>query len=1051
MQYDGLLVYHAEFGPARSMGSVGSECTIELFSSPWSRKSVVVRASTLKRLYLQEQTRVHLRRGTRWRVARVLVGHRTADGSYEYELQLPNRVRETLSERDLFVRCWLPADDPTEVLAGGGAETQFFYERRAKISQVLIDHRAACRGLAGLLSARVELIPHQIDVARRVLEDPLQRYLLADEVGMGKTIEAGFVIRQFLLSEQVGNVKVVVPRPLVEQWRRELQEKFIADQFAERIVVLAHSDVPETSGPGSAGLLVIDEAHHLVGERIPIWLRSSSQECERLLLLSATPSLRDPSVLLRLLQILDPLSYGQVSLTEFESRLARQSEIGVFVRGLRADASMAVVRQRLRRIPELFPNDDFVRVCGESIAKSLEAQNTSAFDDHVARLRSHIADVYRIHHRLIRSRRRDCPDWVFRPRGRQPTQDGGADGSHLRSTWWEDSRLASCFELLEEWRVEAASADHRDPAIRRSMRDLYCRLFEAFNSGLPTLASALQDAAPSLPVRIREEFDRALRTGAEDDTPRAAMIASDLKRQVQSLQRVKPGLRPKLVVFGSSDSDLDACAAALKQAFDIRVVMDARSFGHADNIGRAFQAEPDAFFLLCNSEYEEGMNLHFADALIHLDLPLSPQRIEQRIGRLDRFGRLHESVEQRMVFPSVDEDRSPWEAWYELLAQGFQVFNTSIADVHFALNGLVESAKDALFEQGASGLRSLLPTVREHLRAERRALDDQYALDRVLQGEQEAHSFFDKLEDTDANEDSIADATHDWLSNALQLERQRRGSDAVIYRWDAAHTQLPAMPWKDFFAPALGQPYTASRQVACTPRGAAQAQLLRLGSPLLDIVRRHLRWDDRGVAFATWRVVEGDAFSEALVFRLCYVVEARLPDGLHGPEVAGWRARMDGLMPPWRDMIHVDSELRPVLDQGTLAVLQGQYAAWDNQGSDYNLSSRPEALGAVIDSAQFDALCRAAREQSELILRDSPTFSSRARQALSHGNAVLAQRVRRLQQRLALAEDAALRSQIAREIELHEKAQLLLQDPSIRLDAIGAFVLSSHPPRELQP
>ncbi|MFL9890887.1 DEAD/DEAH box helicase family protein [Paraburkholderia sp. RL17-381-BIF-C] len=160
-------------------------------------------------------------------------------------------------------------------------ETQFFHERRVALGNELIEQRAACRGLIGILSSRVELVPHQVDVARRVLEDPLQRYLLADEVGMGKTIEAGFIVRQYLLTESDGRVMVVVPPALLEQWRRELHDKFCIDQFANRLELRA-SDDPDLGATVAPGLLIVDEAHHLVSGDVPSWLVSWSSEAQRL-------------------------------------------------------------------------------------------------------------------------------------------------------------------------------------------------------------------------------------------------------------------------------------------------------------------------------------------------------------------------------------------------------------------------------------------------------------------------------------------------------------------------------------------------------------------------------------------------------------------------------------------------------------------------------------------------------------------------------------------------------------------------------------------------
>ncbi|NJL11517.1 MAG: DEAD/DEAH box helicase [Calothrix sp. SM1_7_51] len=88
--------------------------------------------------------------------------------------------------------------------------------------------------MTGVLSANIQLLPHQVEVVRRVLSDPIQRYLLADEVGLGKTIEAGAIIRQYFLDNPSGDVLVLAPQYLLEQWRLEMETKFYISQFSDR-------------------------------------------------------------------------------------------------------------------------------------------------------------------------------------------------------------------------------------------------------------------------------------------------------------------------------------------------------------------------------------------------------------------------------------------------------------------------------------------------------------------------------------------------------------------------------------------------------------------------------------------------------------------------------------------------------------------------------------------------------------------------------------------------------------------------------------------------
>ena len=183
-----------------------------------------------------------------------------------YLVAFPNGRKEQIPCEHLFVRWDLPIEDPTEHLAARVNETPFFHEARAGFVRALVEQRAACAGMAGLLSAAIDLENHQIEVVRRVLQDPVQRDLLADEVGLGKTIEAGILIRQYVLDRPRDHrVLILVPPHLVKQWQDELRYKFhLGSLLDDTIDVAGHDDLEAVkSFPKENGMLVIDEAHHI--------------------------------------------------------------------------------------------------------------------------------------------------------------------------------------------------------------------------------------------------------------------------------------------------------------------------------------------------------------------------------------------------------------------------------------------------------------------------------------------------------------------------------------------------------------------------------------------------------------------------------------------------------------------------------------------------------------------------------------------------------------------------------------------------------------------
>ncbi|MFX5839529.1 SNF2-related protein, partial [Acinetobacter baumannii] len=90
----------------------------------------------------------------------------------------------------------------------------------------------------------IQLADYQFNVVQRVLQDPVPRYLLADEVGLGKTVEAGLLVRQYVLDSPKARALVVVPAPLVAQWRRELVQRFgLADWLDDFVFVVSFDDL----------------------------------------------------------------------------------------------------------------------------------------------------------------------------------------------------------------------------------------------------------------------------------------------------------------------------------------------------------------------------------------------------------------------------------------------------------------------------------------------------------------------------------------------------------------------------------------------------------------------------------------------------------------------------------------------------------------------------------------------------------------------------------------------------------------------------------------
>jgi ATP-dependent helicase HepA len=299
------------------------------------------------------------------------------------------------------------AAGPIDALAGGQAGGAGAFRLRAQVARLEALRRAD--SLGALLSSRVHVLPHQVGAAGRILGDRIPRFVLADEVGLGKTVEAGLVfagLRQLGLAERV---LVVVPEHLAFQWLAELFHKFNALftlLTAERVAqlggaeaALARSplaivalerlrDDPELADAAAdlpLDLVVVDEAHHLADDALHAAVEPVARASFGLLLLTATPVRLDPREYFRLLALVEPIPTA--TLEAFLARLERHDAYAEVARALLAGEEPRAAQKRLAKLE---PDDP---VFADPEFASREA------------LLMHLADRYSLSARLVRNRR----------------------------------------------------------------------------------------------------------------------------------------------------------------------------------------------------------------------------------------------------------------------------------------------------------------------------------------------------------------------------------------------------------------------------------------------------------------------------------------------------------------------------------------------------------------------------------------------------------------------------------------------------------------------
>ena len=1084
------------------------QITVEYFCSVAQRVKASVPLNSLSRIRLQPQTRCYIRDELQdtWNIGRI---YEWDEDRSHYQIDLPDCKTILAREEDVYVRCNMHIADPIETLAIKGHETPYFHDKRLNLVQCLIEQRALSHGMTGLMSANIKLYPHQVEVIRRVLEDPIQRYLLADEVGLGKTIEAGVILRQYLLDESTGTAIVIVPQYLVEQWRTELEQKFYISHFGKRVQVIAFEDMNRVSLNLELGLMIVDEAHHIAATAISTdsIQRRQFQTCkqlahksDRLLLLSATPVLNNERDFLAMLHLLDPISYPLDNLDDFRNRVKKRSSVGKVLLCFQEGAKSSVLEENIGGLRQLFAEDKCVSDLATELESCLQKSSASADTDKdklIRKIRNHISETYRLHNRMLRNRRAAVEDVIF-------------DRNVVPKVEYDlDERSFDIHELLENWRQAAPQQEE------------YQRIFSLLFRGAGTWFGVLKDVitarlgSKSSAVRLREfsaddiqkltatplfegeekilqDLLKIINQPSEDGDRLELLNTVILYRlseifQLQSwrsnlgkllellkqrIHRPMTGQKlPKIVVFTSFSQTGNEIIKFLHQKFgEVSVAghILGQSRTQIEQSLTKFKTNPNCFILVSDFSGEEGHNLQFADWMINFDLPRLPSRLEQRIGRIDRIGRPLEV--DLTVFAGVDLEDSPHDAWYQLLKNGFRIFERSIAGLQYYADEKIPGVETILFKSGGNGLLKVIPEIQNETAKEEVKISEQNILDEIDVGDESVAEYFQKLDDYDARHQEIQRAIEGWICQGLLFQQRQDVNLKGVGRYLATkRTLVPANQLKSLFAKHIKDPGTYDRRIANQTTGT---KLYRIGEGLMTILTSYVRWDDRGQAFALWRTDESwDATEgkEWFGFRFDYVVETDLSAakevvknyGLDVRKLKSLKRRADALFPPLIKTVFLDTrggEMSIVEDENIQQILQRKYSGKSYKATrDYNLAkNRLEILDRFVPAENWQDFCRQARTTSEELLKQQPNFMELCQKRAFFAENKLETRINQLQLRLKRHSETekipndSLTEELDTETALGEAVMEGIYNPSIRLDSVGFIVVSGQPPQQAE-
>jgi len=560
-------------------------------------------------------------------------------------------------------------------------------------------------------ATKTDFYAYQFKPVIKLINSPTDALLIADEVGLGKTIEAGLVWTELRARLECDRLLVVCPKTLCQKWKDELSHRFgVEAQIADARELLAtlkrtrglsgdfalicsmqglrpptgwDDDDPGSTSGGEAArrdlarffedasgeeplidLLVIDEAHHM---RNPATLlnsfgRLASSASSHRLYLSATPIHLRNRDLHSLLSMVDPDTF------EFESTLndlIATNEPIVAARDLllSRNGTVSEIRDRL----DVAGDHEILRT-SRALAQ-IRAELTDTDLNHVKRsqLAARLERVNQLSNYVTRTRRRDVQEFRVIREPKAPVLEMSADerlfyddisdvvSEYARFRGTNEFFLLSMPQRLLTSSLAASSA-------------YWSRLPGADDEDIEESDDDLLDHSRDYGPLVRRIADRA---HALDMTERLAKVDTKFQLLVQELRhlwKVEPG--SKVIVFSSFKPTLNYLENRLTQEEIGAELLHGSTKRPRAEILRRFK-EMDHIWVLLSSEVgSEGIDLQFSSIVVNYDLPWNPMRLEQRIGRVDRLGQERKKVAVLNLIYNDTIDKRIYDRLFERLGIG---------------------------------------------------------------------------------------------------------------------------------------------------------------------------------------------------------------------------------------------------------------------------------------------------------------------------------------------------------------------------------------------
>ena len=547
---------------------------------------------------------------------------------------------------------------------------------------------------AALTSAKIDLLPHQVVLTHRIATASPRRYLIADEVGLGKTIETALILRELASRGELHRALMVVPAGLVNNWHRELNEVFHLDfevfgsegdvtdrksnAFAKHDWLIASIDTlkmkPRVKRLQEAppwDLVVFDEAHHLTAYRSGGKVKKTEnyklaevlkRHCRDLLLLSATPHQGDHFRFWMLIQLLDPTLFSTPDdMVEYRHRLNAVVFRRTKADACRPDGSTLFARRWVHTESfvmseterEFYNELNVYLMDGFALAKQ-QGNKGRALGFVMTIFQKIAASSFAAVHRTLRRRLIALT-----------VQEGLMHDAHLDI----DARDAAFAEAKALIRHEFALGDDRLAAVEaeRILADMKRRLLKKMSDEELALVSS-EYTSETATTESEDVAITAVALCLPEERQRIRALLARYPRQTETkVQKLIHALgtlwkrdpTERVVVFATYLGTVEMLGEEIDKAYPGQGVVVLKGGDHGSKLAaeKRFKQPRGPRVMICTAAGREGINLQHARVLFNFDLPWNPMDIEQRIGRIHRYGQRYTAQVYNLVLSDTIEGR----------------------------------------------------------------------------------------------------------------------------------------------------------------------------------------------------------------------------------------------------------------------------------------------------------------------------------------------------------------------------------------------------------